>query len=230
MDIKEQIKAILPRYVKIFIRKMRSSMPYKSYMHKHKCIFVHIPKSAGTSIVDVLGGDTVSRSHLPAYIYKTADPERYEEYFKFTFVRNPWDRVVSTYEYWKQGLDQTDGYYKNLLLDRYDTFEKFVMDFLDKDSICLHFMLKPQYLYLYDYRENLLVDFIGKFENIDKDSDEIFKRLGIKNTLKKTNSSKRGNYQEYYTKQELIDKVAELYKRDIELFDYKFEISTRDEK
>jgi len=226
MKIKQTIKNLLPRSLNILIRKIRTTMPYKPYMHKYKCVFVHIPKSAGTSIVDVLGGDTVSRSHLPAYIYKTADPERYDEYFKFTFVRNPWDRVVSTYEYWKQGLDQTDGYYQKILLDKYGTFEKFVLEFLDKDTICLHFMLRPQYLYLYDYREKLLVDFVGRFENINDDSNKIFKKLGINNTLKKINSSKRSNYQNYYINQEMIDKVAFLYKKDIELFDYKFDTNS----
>ncbi len=222
MNIRQIVKKIIPRSLLILIRKAKSNIPYKPYMNKHKCVFVHIPKSAGTSIIGVLGGDMVNRSHLPASIYKVFDPEIYEEYYTFTFVRNPWDRVVSTYEYWIQGLDQTELYYQRMLLEKYDTFEKFVMNFLDKDSICLHFMLKPQYLYLYDYRENLLVDFIGKFENIDDDSDNIFKKLGLENTLKKTNSSKRNNYQEYYIKQEMVDKIACLYQKDIELFGYRF--------
>ena len=65
--------------------------------HKHKFIFIHINKCGGTSIDKVFSGKF--RGHKKAFDYKKLNPKEFENYFKFTFVRNPWDRVVSFYHY-----------------------------------------------------------------------------------------------------------------------------------
>ena len=63
--------------------------------HNYKFIFVHIQKTAGTSITSVLneipGTEPLYYSHSQINVLK----EEYEDYFKFCFVRNPWDRLYS---------------------------------------------------------------------------------------------------------------------------------------
>jgi len=93
-----------------------------------------------------------------------ASPTRFERFFKFCFVRNPYDRLVSAYEYFKQGGNQdTDLVIQKVTLNKYNTFEKFVCEFLDKDTIYRINLLRPQYWFIYDEHNNLMVDYIARF-------------------------------------------------------------------
>ena len=67
--------------------------------HKYKFIFTEIPKTGTTSICGILEktGVPPTRKHLDLFQYRKLHPEIYPEYFKFSFVRNPWDRTVSLY-------------------------------------------------------------------------------------------------------------------------------------
>ena len=69
-------------------------------------IFIHIPKVAGTSILSMLGKKYTGRDHLPWYVYYTANPVYFQNAFKFSFVRNPWDRTFSAYRYLLAGGNQ----------------------------------------------------------------------------------------------------------------------------
>ena len=66
-------------------------------MINNRCIFIHIPKVAGTSILRALGAPERPRVHLAWYVYYHANKNRFEKYFKFAFVRNPWGRAHPTY-------------------------------------------------------------------------------------------------------------------------------------
>ena len=68
-----------------------------------------------------------------------------------------------------------------------------------------------------------MVDFVGKFENINHDFSHILKTINIESELVNKNRSNRKNYTNYYKSQEMIDKIAYLYAKDIELFHYEFE-------
>jgi len=68
----------------------------------------------------------------------------------------------------------------------------------------------------------LLTDYLGRVEQMQQSYDEIAVRIGIPSQqLDKVNSSKREDYRDYYD-QQLIDGVAKLYSRDLELFGYEF--------
>jgi hypothetical protein len=69
-------------------------MPYSD---KHKLIFIHIPKNAGTAITTSLEMNDVG--HHKWEYYKNKYPEKWATYTKIAVLRNPWDRVVSNYEY-----------------------------------------------------------------------------------------------------------------------------------
>ena len=112
---------------------------------------MHIPKTAGTSILTCLMGKKVNRDHGTYYDFKRIDSDRFNLYFKFCFVRNPYDRAVSAYEYLKNGGNQSsDLYYKKLIENKYPSFEKFVLEYLDNDKVHEMLLFRPQYLFIYD--------------------------------------------------------------------------------
>ena len=131
-----------------------------------------------------------------------------EDYFKFAFVRNPWDRVVSRY-FWgvkvnesqmmKEMNSQTfSDYVKNIELDGFASF------------ICSQ----------YQFTEGC--DFIGRTEILQEYFDEVCKIVGVpKQNLIKRNVSSHSHYTEYYD-DETREIIAQKYAKDIEYFGYKF--------
>ena len=228
--------------------------------HENKCIFIHIPKVAGTSVIRVFADknrEAVERDpfpftaeqdkfdppppHMRAHDhvkFGLATQEEFDSYFKFAFTRNPWDRIVSEYKY--------RGYV------RLYPFKEYLFQHLPKpywgDNYC-HII--PQYDFIYDATGNNLLDFVGKFENLESDFAYVCKQLSIADaSLPHTNKSlsiftRRDNnlrtmlktfrdlisinrrrntfshYTQYYDK-ETIDFVAQLYKNDIDKFNYDF--------
>jgi hypothetical protein len=85
-----------------------------------------------------------------------------------------------------------------------------------------HVHFQPQYTLLVDERGELATDFIGRVETMQESYDALCARLGIPSRmLDKVNGSRRGDYRQYYD-QALVDGVAQLYARDLELFGYGF--------
>ncbi|WP_417698442.1 sulfotransferase family 2 domain-containing protein, partial [Psychromonas sp.] len=79
-----------------------NGFPYRKYTRKYKCIFIHIPKTAGTSILMTLIGKDSLKDHSNYYDFKRINSVKFKKYYKFCFVRNPYDRAVSLYEYLKK--------------------------------------------------------------------------------------------------------------------------------
>lgn len=225
---------------------------------KHKTIFVHIPKAGGQSIetmfLDNEGLKWDDRSEL-LLREKTANekgPERlahlkaseyvdynylsksdFNEFYKFSFVRNPYKRVFSFYQFL--------GYSKIMSLK---TFIENVLPLKVRDS---HFFFISQYEYLYDENENLLVDFVGKLETIKEDIKKVINHSGIENAfLPHVNKSKGewsrvasllvknpkylgslailkqfdNTFEKQFTNI-LKEQVYELYQKDFQYFNYK---------
>tara|TARA_Y100000592_G_C5366952_1_gene266534 strand:+ start:175 stop:813 length:639 start_codon:yes stop_codon:yes gene_type:complete len=208
--------------------------------HKHKFIFVHIPKCAGTSIekallkyegLDIDSNDKFYLDSMPELIKKEYlldyPPHSYSQhfflnqyeqslasnYYCFAFVRNPWDLMVSEYFY---------------ILKNYEinlSFEEFIKtgDKLKEIKGFRWFVerghhLLPQVNFL---SEN--IDFIGRFENLQDDFDTICDNIKISRIdLPHYNSTNRNHYTTYYNSS-TRETVLKRYKKDIEYFNYKFE-------
>ncbi len=228
--------------------------------HKHKCIFIHIPKTAGTSIETAFGhfdnwspqkaiSDREGQdhrtvrmlqnpfSHLKAfasqeniveflksikYRYQkhsninnqlTVTPEQYRSYFKFTVIRNPWDRVFSCYRnIMKDKIHRNDiGATKDL------SFNQFVSRHLDT------YLLKPQTYWIKNYSGKVDLDYICRFENLNEDFVEVCQRLNVQNIQlpHKLKNKKRDYRQEYDHKSILL--VEQKYQEEIEMFNYTFD-------
>ena len=222
-------------------------------MNRRFIRFVHVPKTAGVTILKsleqsvieskeinnnfkvighrwkIIGGNG-SYHHRASYrggfiMYS----HKVEDEFLFSFVRNPWDRFVSTYHY----LLQTEK------IESFESFENFVRYFVMRDSQLLSperpidcygirntnadlpndvlFNFHPQ-----TYWVDTEVDFIGHFENLQNDFNSLCDKLELPHqTLGHENKSNHKPYWEYYNDEtEAI--IGEKYAEDIEKFGYKF--------
>ena len=192
---------------------------------ENKCIFVHIPKTAGVSVNTGLFGSKTGYHRKISSYQAIFSRREYETYFKFAFVRNPWDRVASAYLFLKQGgLHSADQRWATEHLAPYPTFDTFVRSWLKPENIRLkhHFLPQVDYLCLPGKRTSEL-DFIGTYENLRNDYDHVRDVLGIGRALPERNvtAGKQKDFRSYYTAQTRAI-VAEVYREDIELLGYTF--------
>lgn len=142
------------------------------------------------------------RPHLP--------PEQFDSFFKFAFVRNPFDRFISYCAF----MTRVRG--------ELETKPHQVMRFYIDKPQWQHVLFQPQHHFVCDAAGSLLTDYIGRVEEMQQSYDHIAHRIGIPTTaLQKVNATRRRDYRSYYTP-ELVDEVAKLYARDLELFGYEF--------
>lgn len=186
-------------------------------------VFIHIPRAAGSSIAKATVGQRAG--HFTAKEIKDElGEEKFNTLFKFSVVRNPYDRLVSSYHYAKQGGGEHGGIERNPIYasPTFETFERFVLEWLiDQDLHKLDYVFRPQNTFIY-HGDRLLVDFVGRVEEMgdveQKLSDVLEKKIVIGNR----NKSKRNrDFKKYYT-DDIYEAVTEIYKKDIELFNYTF--------
>ena len=146
---------------------------------ENKCIFIHITKTAGTSVAKSLFG------YLP-YHYKAIDyrviygRKIFEQYYKFAFVRNPWDRTYSAYRYLKSGgWNDDDKLWAEQNISEFDDFNQFIENWLTLSNIKKHIHFTPQYKFICDNKDNLLINYLAYFETINDDFEQIARHLNI---------------------------------------------------
>ena len=196
---------------------------YQPCFDQHQCLFIHVPKSAGRSVVRGLF-DVKSVEHAPADWYQMVDPEKYQRYFKFSFVRNPWDRLVSAYTYLDGGgasSSAEDTLWSNFI-KQFDSFDQFVCEWISPDNVMRNALFTPQTVFLKDQFGQVSMDFIGRFESLATDFATVADRLGIEASLPHLNKSNSRHYTKYYSDRSR-DIVAEVFADDIARFSYRFD-------
>lgn len=181
-------------------------------------IFIHITKTAGTSIGNAIGLPV--KHHLTAKeVIAKIGKQKWNEAYKFTFVRNPWDKVVSLYEY-RRRKDKTKIASDDI------SFTDWINLTLGQDNDPYYYnnvkSFQPQVDWLKDDEGTIAIDFIGKFESIRADFEQIRQTIGTRAELPHLNATKRSNYKDYYT-DETRQIVASWYHEDIEAFGYTFD-------
>jgi len=173
---------------------------------KYKVIFIHIPKNAGTSIEEYFGNESVRiqpSKHADIYEIKTKFKNSYNNYRKFTIIRNPYDKMVSWYFYLKRNLGT------NYNIIEFNEWIKNPSKFWHVDDPISY--LKPQFKWI-----DSTVDII-KFENLNEELNKFFNQ---KINLPITNKSDHKHFSKYYD-QESSDIIYNRYKEDFKQFNYK---------
>ncbi len=193
----------------------------RRYWHAQKAIFIHVPKVAGTSINHAVYGRTLG--HYSALEIRRAFPRLYQDAFTFAFVRDPWERVYSAYCFAKKGQTESMGIHnpEQYQIPEFETFESFVFDWLDKKNIAdLDFVFQPQHAFVCDSDGQVMVDFLGRLENIDTDMQEVAKLLGRPISVNTKNSSGSKQRLKSQISPAIREKIAGIYRQDIEIFGY----------
>lgn len=193
---------------------------------EHKCIFIHIPKCAGISVSRGLFGGLAGTHNSIKTFQLVYSKEELEQYFKFTFVRNPWDRLHSAYEFLRRGgLTHEDKQWAEGNLSRFTSFGQFVREWVTPTNVNSWQHFKPQHRFITDPAGNMPLDYIGYFENIRADFENIANILGIDTKLPHHNSGFGNSHDAYpsHYDAETREIVANVYKRDIDLLGYDFD-------
>ena len=252
--------------------------------HINKCVFVHIPRTGGTSFRKMLQIDEEKPSDLekinskglvflsnkqkgrrsydtPRVLQKEhlvmsqmaqlniVDRNIFNQYFKFAFVRNPWDKLLSEYtNHYCKYCESFEEYVSkveqivNFINDNfkfdiedlfYEEYSKLTFNILWNKKLDNHLMpwggnevhsdphFFPQHIFTHNLDGTVLVDFIGRFESYEEDAQNILNQLGISSPIEKLHSSEHPPYRQAYTPI-TRDIIANVFQTDIKVFGYQF--------
>ena len=200
-----------------------------------KYVFIHIPKTGGKTISYMLDDTehTLANTRQVHNKFDMIENRITSQYFVFAFVRNPWDRLYSFYEFMR-GYPKNK---KNIFYETHHIKDFFEYDFktwlLHKQSWCgwykeekndyLCIQREQQVNYLKNSVGTINISYIARFEDIENEYKTICSKLNIPvQPMEHLNKSvRKKNYREAYD-QEMIDFVYKYHSEDIKTFKYEF--------
>lgn len=200
--------------------------------HKHKFIFIHVPKTGGCSVRRALNGGGLRHRTLDCY-----NQQLVQDYFTFAFVRNPYDLLVSWYHH-KPALEQVYRSFENWVKHRCPSHTE--SEIMNNRPVMAHSRQSRDCVMIdgatWDTHQHLMqhkwtrsismnnhgVDFVGRFESLQQDLDRACELMNLPaRQLPHINNSKHKHYTEYYNNQ-TRRLVAEQYAEDLKCFNYTY--------
>ena len=212
-----------------------------SINHNKKAIYIHIPKTGGSFIRDTLKNyygftpyylkrpdhnqfcrifdNSVDKHENKLFgtllYYKTSaylnrimnmDENKWNNYFIFTFIRNPYDRLISGYSYCNKF---------NI------SFNNFINNIPKFNCWIYWHSFMPQIRHIVNEKGENKINYIGKYENLYEDFNEVLNKLGFKIVHKNMvkNKSKHDHYLKYYNDNNKL-KINKILDDDLKNFDY----------
>lgn len=212
--------------------------------YSHSFIFFHVAKVAGTSIRHALEPYTSEPEHFrikrpvkeingrlnPLYemwsstlthatVKQTqkALPDEFNRFFSFAFVRNPWDWQVSMYHFLLQETDNP----RYATVKQLGGFKQYLEWLVHEENPYPKGATKLQKSMLVDEKDRIVVDRIGRYENLAEDFQTITASIGLNAKLPIMNASSHRDYRDYYDSY-TRKLVANHFAEDIDTFSYTF--------
>src|SRR5699024_1135215 len=161
--------------------------------YKANCIFIHIPKAGGTSIAKAVIGKRAG--HFTASeILNRIGVEKFNNYFSFAVTRDPYQRILSSYNFVRngggtEGSVRGEDYFKR---KEFSSFRSFILDWLPhQDLESANLLFRPQYKFICDNKDDILVDYVGKLEKLETVSTILDERLNKKISINTKNITDR---------------------------------------
>lgn len=214
--------------------------------YTHKFIFFHVAKVAGLSIREALNPYVQEPERFkilrpPKIIHGKANPlyemwqntllhakardvrkelqgNIYDNFYKFAFVRNPWDWQVSMYHF----ILKDPAHVRHGIVSSMSGFEEYLEWVIATRNPYPRGASKLQWDVLSDDQGNIITDFVGRYETLAQDFAHVCRVIGINASLPKINTTTHRDYRSYYNER-TKNMVAEHFKEDIELFAYTFD-------
>ena len=215
----------------------------------HKFIYVHVPKTAGTSITTLFSplttlfdleigatefGEKIQDAYRERFqitkhsalteIYNAVGDRVFKNYFKFSFVRNPFDRIFSTYNFLRS-WDSPDKDFNNLM-QSFESFSQFICSDCLVDRLVPDNMFFPQSHWLCSNTDDIGLDFIGKVEDLSADIANILNIIKVESLVDKTKIQILNESVDDLNKLEMnskdIEKIINIYKADFIKYKYDF--------
>lgn len=228
-----------PLLKKILYRKKKYWLEKNILLEKYKTIYFPVSKTASTSIKVCITSllwlenpnNLVHRTNFD-YVKRKEINSKYKDYFRFAFVRNPYDRVVSSYKnrILKEVITKRPYikwvHWNYLSLGNFYvwmSFKNYVKEICKIDDKIADNHFRTQYWILSNEKQELLPNHIYKFENLSFEFEKIQEKMWVKNKIKLPHlmKSKHKPYRDYYD-EETKTLVKERFKKDLEVFWYEF--------
>ena len=171
---------------------------------QHKFIFIHVPRTGGTSVRQMWKHwDKGDRTHTTYPMLLKKFPNRaFNQYFKFGFMRNPWERVYSLFcKHVKNSpVDTSKGF-------KYWMFDESRTDSNRHKQSAMHFLKG--------------VDHVARYENFEEEWDYIFDKVKIPRTnIPHANKFRdTESYKELYD-DEMLNFITQYHQKDIDHGEY----------
>lgn len=183
--------------------------------HDRKLLFIHIPKTGGTSLTSVLFPRQGETQHFPA---SDLPKEQWENYFTFAFVRNPYERILSSYTY------HVKSGYRGVFARKFPRLKS--MSFQEYLETFVVPMTSPNFYsqvrYVTHDQSEKKIDFVGRFERLHEDYARLLERIGVSAELGHQLKSSHDHYSRYFDPRTRAI-VEDAYADDLETFGYSFE-------
>ena len=228
----ELVKPVRKSLAKYYVEVVSRSYENHGMAGAAKSFFSFLPylgkpvlemNSSNSNELDEITGEF--RIGIRNRLVRSLPDKTWKEYFTFSFVRNPYERLVSAWAYFssdhfgRNKIDAPFDYFVQAILDKNYISLNRTLDVLSLADIEWHVL--PQTVHLSDHSGQLDLSYVGKIDRLEADLKEVFDRLNIDYhpaNIRK-NSSNHRPFLEYYDAS-LKQKVLDFYQKDFQNFDF----------
>jgi hypothetical protein len=200
--------------------------PFPKEFVEKRIIYIHIPKSAGNAVTEsIFGKPSLDLAgHTFARQFMRARPDFYRSCVKFTFSRHPVSRFISAYSFLKRGgMTERDAAWAEAFLRDCPDIHRFVEKMRGpffRGEVMNHIHFIPQWKFVTDKAGTCIVDFLGKYENLETDFATVSAMTGVATPLKRVNESDQAFKHTQTLRPDEMQFVEDIYQLDMKLFNY----------